>query len=67
MVPSFCRFELPQPSYRHINIKTLQVFLRNAFFAHYYNGFILKISTCAIMLGFRKSGHIYLVISLYLS
>ena len=31
MVPSFCRLELSQPSYRPI--KTLQVFLWNTFFA----------------------------------
>ena len=31
MIPSFCRLQLPQPSYR--SIKTLQVFLWNMFFA----------------------------------
>ena len=57
MVPSFCRLELPQPSYRLI--KTLQVFTKYVFYTKFYNGFVLKISTCTIMLGFCKSGHIY--------
>ena len=55
MVTSFCRLELPQPSYRPI--KTLQVFYEIHFCTKFYNGFVLKISTCAIGPGFCKSGH----------
>ena len=59
MVPSFCRVELPQPSYHPI--KALQVFfMKYVFCTKFYNGFVLKISTCAIMPGFRKSGHNYI-------
>ena len=55
MVPTFCRLELPQPSY--CTITRQQVVLWNAFCTQVYNGFILKISACAIMPGFRKSGY----------
>ena len=62
MVPSFCRLKLPQPSYRPI--KTIQVLLWNTFFALSFIMalcIVLKVSTCTIMLGFRKSGHICVI------
>ena len=52
MVPSFCRLELPQPTYRPMSFW-------NAFCTIFYRCFILKIPVCAIMLGFRKSGHVH--------
>ena len=56
MVPGFCKLELPQLSYR--SIKTLQAFYEMRFCTKFFNGFLLKISICAIMPDFRKSGHI---------
>ena len=56
MVFSFCPLDLPQPSYGII--KTLQDFYEYVFCTKFYNGFILKISACAITPGFCKSGHI---------
>ena len=32
--------------------------MKYVFCTKFYDGFVLKISTCVIMLGFRKSGHI---------
>ena len=40
MVPSFCRLELPQPSYR--SIKTLQAFYEMRFLHQVSNGFYGK-------------------------
>ena len=56
MVPSFCRLELPQPSYCSIKNHS---FHEMHFCTKFYKCFILKIPACIIMLGFRKSGHIY--------
>ena len=57
MAPSFCRLDLPQPSYGFIKIP--QDFYEMRFCTKFYNGVILKISVCTILLGFCKSGHIY--------
>ena len=53
MVPSFCRLELPQPSY--CSIKHHKFFMKCVFAQSFYNGFILKILARAIMSDFRKS------------
>ena len=55
MVPSFYRLDLPQPCYGFIKI--LQNFYEMRFCTKFYNDVILKISACAIMPGFCKSGH----------
>ena len=52
----FLSIDLPEPSYGFI--KTLQDFY---LCTKFYNGVILKISACAIMLGFRKSGYIIIM------
>ena len=54
MVPSFCRLQLPQPSYRPI--KTLQVFLQNTFFALSFTmAFYWKFTICHYA-GFSQIG-----------
>ena len=50
----FCRLKLPQPSY--CSNKTPQDFYEMCFCNKFYNGFILKISACTIMLGFLQIG-----------
>ena len=47
MVPSFCRLELPQPSYDPISFYEMRLF---------YKCFIQKIPACTIMSGFCKLG-----------
>ena len=57
MVPSFCSFKLVWPSYGFCKF-TLSILLNAFFITMFLYCFILKILVCAIMSGFRKSGHI---------
>ena len=54
MVPSLCRLELPQPSYRPI--KTLLVFYEIRFCTKFYNGFCIENFNMCDYTGFLQIG-----------